>query len=102
VTSPWSEVADRIWIRRYASLDQTIGVIGGASGLVVIDTRATHRLADELRDELRLLPGELAAVVNTTAIGITPSATPLHADPDLGPRPMPRDGARAARRCAPA
>jgi len=65
VTSPWSEVADRIWIRRYASLDQTIGVIGGASGLVVIDTRATHRLADELRDELRHLPGELAAVVNT-------------------------------------
>ena len=65
MTSIWSEVADRIWIRRYASLDQTIGVIGGASGLVVIDTRATHRLADELRDELRVLPGELAAVVNT-------------------------------------
>ena len=65
MTGPWSEVADRVWIRRYASLDQTIGVIGGASGLVVIDTRATHRLADELRDELRHLPGQLAAVVNT-------------------------------------
>jgi glyoxylase-like metal-dependent hydrolase (beta-lactamase superfamily II) len=65
VTSPWAEVADRVWIRRYESLDQTIGVIGGSAGLVVIDTRATHRLADELRDELGHLPGRLAAVVNT-------------------------------------
>ena len=61
----WREVADRVWIRRYASLDQTIGVIGGAEGLAVIDTRATHRLADELRDDLRYLPGEILAVINT-------------------------------------
>jgi glyoxylase-like metal-dependent hydrolase (beta-lactamase superfamily II) len=65
VTRIWREVADRVWVRRYESLDQTIGVIGGASGLAVIDTRATHRLADELRDDLRRLPGALVAVVNT-------------------------------------
>ncbi|HEX5040325.1 MAG TPA: MBL fold metallo-hydrolase [Candidatus Limnocylindria bacterium] len=65
MTSPWAEVADRVWIRRYEPLDQTIGVIGGEMGLVVIDTRATHRLADELCDELRQLPGRLVAVVNT-------------------------------------
>jgi glyoxylase-like metal-dependent hydrolase (beta-lactamase superfamily II) len=62
---PWREVADRVWVRRYASLDQTIGVIGGDAGLVVIDTRSSHRLADELRADLAQLPGSTAAVVNT-------------------------------------
>jgi glyoxylase-like metal-dependent hydrolase (beta-lactamase superfamily II) len=65
VTSVWHEVADRVWIRRYEALDQTIGAIGGDAGLAVIDTRANHRLADELREDLRQLPGELIAVVNT-------------------------------------
>jgi glyoxylase-like metal-dependent hydrolase (beta-lactamase superfamily II) len=65
VTSVWQEVGDRVWVRRYEALDQTIGAIGGDAGLAVIDTRANHRLADELRDDLRQLPGELAAVVNT-------------------------------------
>ena len=61
----WQEVGDRVWIRRYESLDQTIGVVGGEAGLVVIDTRAHHRAADELRDDLRQLPGAVTAVVNT-------------------------------------
>ena len=65
MTSAWREVGDRVWIRRYESLDQTIGVVGGVSGLVVIDTRASHRLADELREELRQLPGSVVAAVNT-------------------------------------
>ena len=65
MTSVWSEVADRVWVRRYETLDQTIGAIGGEGGLAVIDTRASHRLADELRDDLRQLPGDLVAVVNT-------------------------------------
>ena len=65
MTSAWHEVADRVWIRRYEALDQTIGVIGGDAGLAVIDTRANHRLADELRDDLRALPGDVVAVVNT-------------------------------------
>jgi len=63
--SLWREVGDRVWIRRYAALDQTIGAIGGASGLVVIDTRASHRLADELRADLGGLPGSVVAVVNS-------------------------------------
>jgi len=66
VTSVWREVGDRVWVRRYAALDQTIGVIGGEDGLVVIDTRATHPLADELRADLRALGRHsIAAVVNT-------------------------------------
>ena len=65
MTSVWREVGDRVWVRRYEWLDQTIGVIGGADGLVVIDTRANHLLADELRAELKQLPGATVAVVNT-------------------------------------
>jgi glyoxylase-like metal-dependent hydrolase (beta-lactamase superfamily II) len=65
VTSVWREIGDRVWVRRYDPLDQTIGVIGGSAGLAVVDTRASHRLADELRDELRQLPGTTVAVVNT-------------------------------------
>jgi glyoxylase-like metal-dependent hydrolase (beta-lactamase superfamily II) len=65
VTSAWLEVGDRVWIRRYESLDQTIGAIGGSAGLVVIDTRSSHRLADELRADLAQLPGALMGVVNT-------------------------------------
>lgn len=52
-------------MRRYESLDQTIGVIGGASGLIVVDTRASHRLADELRAELAELPGAVVGAINT-------------------------------------
>lgn len=65
MSGPWRDVGDRVWVRRYESLDQTIGVIGGADGLAVIDTRSSHRLADELRDDLRALPGDVIAVVNT-------------------------------------
>jgi glyoxylase-like metal-dependent hydrolase (beta-lactamase superfamily II) len=65
VGSVWREVGDRVWVRRYAALDQTIGVVGGERGLVVIDTRATHRLADELREELTHLRGGISAVINT-------------------------------------
>ncbi|MGI8999432.1 MAG: MBL fold metallo-hydrolase [Candidatus Limnocylindria bacterium] len=65
MTSVWREVGVRVWVRRYEALDQTIGAIGGEQGLVVIDTRATHPLADELRAELKQLPGAPVAVVNT-------------------------------------
>jgi glyoxylase-like metal-dependent hydrolase (beta-lactamase superfamily II) len=66
VTSVWREVGDRVWVRRYEWLDQTIGAIGGDAGLVVIDTRATHPLADELRADLRAMGQRpLASVVNT-------------------------------------
>ena len=65
MTAIWREVGDRAWVRRYEALDQTIGVVGGDPGLMVIDTRASHRLADELRADLEELPGQVVAVVNT-------------------------------------
>jgi glyoxylase-like metal-dependent hydrolase (beta-lactamase superfamily II) len=67
----WAEVADRVFVRRYDTwlgepFDQNVGVVLGTAGAVVIDTRASHLLADELRAELRgLTTAPLAAVVNT-------------------------------------
>ena len=67
----WTEVGDRVFVRRYAMwgeerFDQNIGAVLGRDGLVVIDTRASHRLADELRAELaELVTTPLVAVVNT-------------------------------------
>jgi glyoxylase-like metal-dependent hydrolase (beta-lactamase superfamily II) len=67
----WTEVGDRVFVRRYDSwlgepFDQNVGVVLGADGVVVVDTRASHRLADELRGELvELTRLPIAAVVNT-------------------------------------
>ena len=58
-------------MRRYATwgdepFDQNIGAVLGRKGLVVIDTRASHRLADELRGEINVLRHmPIAAVINT-------------------------------------
>ena len=67
----WNEVGDRVFVRRYATwgdepFDQNVGAVLGRDGLVVIDTRASHRLADQLRadiDALGRVP--IAAVINT-------------------------------------
>ena len=53
----WQEIADRVWVRRYDFFDQTIGVIGGEAGLLVIDSRSSHLQGHELLGELRQLPG---------------------------------------------
>ncbi|MEO8246533.1 MAG: MBL fold metallo-hydrolase [Chloroflexota bacterium] len=63
---PWREIAERVFVRRYEFFDQTIGVVIGAAGAVVIDTRAVPSQAEELRDDLRrLTDAPLAAVINT-------------------------------------
>ena len=51
----FEELADGVFRRRYESLDLNVGVVFGEDGIVVIDTRASHVEADELRDELRTL-----------------------------------------------
>jgi hypothetical protein len=52
MTSPWQEVGDRIFRRRYPSLDLNIGLVITEESVVVIDSRANHRQADELRAEI--------------------------------------------------
>ena len=62
----WLEVGDRVFVRRYAMLDQNVGVVLGDDGALLIDTRATHEAADELRADLRrLTPLPVRVVVNT-------------------------------------
>jgi glyoxylase-like metal-dependent hydrolase (beta-lactamase superfamily II) len=67
----WSEVGDRVFVRRYRTwngepFDQNVGAVLGADGVAIIDTRASHRLADELRADLEALTrAPLVAVINT-------------------------------------
>ena len=65
-TAGWVEVGDRVFVRRYAALDQNIGVVLGEEGALVVDTRATHQYANELLADLRrLTPLPARVVVNT-------------------------------------
>lgn len=62
----WQEIGERVFVRRYELFDQTIGVVIGAEGAVVIDTRTSQRRADELLGDLRALTHlPIAFIVNT-------------------------------------
>ena len=64
----WAEVADGVFQRRYQPHDVSVCVVRGTGGLLVCDTRSSHRQADEIRSGLREL-GALPVrwVVNTHA-----------------------------------
>lgn len=62
----WREVADGVFQGRYEPWDVNVCVVRGTEGLLVVDTRASHRQADELRADLRRL-GTPRWVVNTHA-----------------------------------
>jgi glyoxylase-like metal-dependent hydrolase (beta-lactamase superfamily II) len=62
----FTEVADRVWVARYDWFDVNVTVVGGADGLLVVDTHASHIAAREVVDDVRRLgAGEVKAVVNT-------------------------------------
>jgi glyoxylase-like metal-dependent hydrolase (beta-lactamase superfamily II) len=64
----WTEVATGVFQCRYQPLDVSVCVVRGAAGLLVVDTRASHREADEIRADLRELdPLPVRWVVNTHA-----------------------------------
>ncbi|WP_460809623.1 MBL fold metallo-hydrolase [Nocardioides salsibiostraticola] len=63
---PFSEVADRVWIARYDWFDVNVCVVGGETGLVVVDTNASSEAAAEVLADLRSLrQGPVTAVINT-------------------------------------
>ncbi|HEY2308693.1 MAG TPA: MBL fold metallo-hydrolase [Streptosporangiaceae bacterium] len=64
----WEEVAAGIFRRRYQPYDVSVCVVRGTGGLLVCDTRSSHRQADEILADLREL-GTLPVrwVVNTHA-----------------------------------
>ena len=66
MASPFDELGDGVFRRRYESLDLNIGLVLGEAGVIVIDTRASHDQADELRAEIMSLTSKpVVAVINT-------------------------------------
>ncbi len=62
----FEELADGVYRRRYGFLDLNVGVVVGDDGVLVVDTRASHREANELISELRALTSlPVRWVVNT-------------------------------------
>lgn len=53
----WQEVGEGAFRRRYEGLDLNVGVVIGGEGVLVVDTRASHRQAQQLLDDLRTLTG---------------------------------------------
>jgi glyoxylase-like metal-dependent hydrolase (beta-lactamase superfamily II) len=63
---PWQELGNGVFTKRYAFVDQQIGVVVGAEGVALIDTRSSHRQADEIRRDLRALTSQpVTTVINT-------------------------------------
>lgn len=66
--SAWAEIGDRTWVRRYDEWDLNVGLVVGADGALVIDTRATTEEAEQLREHIRELTDvPIKWVVNTHA-----------------------------------
>ena len=62
----FDELADGVYRRRFQSLDLNVGVVLGEFGALVVDTRASHREADQLIEELKTLTNlPVTWVVNT-------------------------------------
>lgn len=62
----WREIGERVFVLRYAFFDQTIGVVVGRDGVLLIDTRTSHRQGREVLDDLRQLTAlPVRIVVNT-------------------------------------
>lgn len=62
----WVEIGDRVFVRRYAFLDQNIGVALGDGEALVVDTRSTHVQAREILADLRALTAAPVTVVVDT------------------------------------
>jgi glyoxylase-like metal-dependent hydrolase (beta-lactamase superfamily II) len=64
----WAEVAAGVFQRRYQPHDVSVCVVRSTGGLLVCDTRSSHRQADELRADLRELGTQpVRWVINTHA-----------------------------------
>lgn len=62
----FDELAEGVIRRRHEHLDLNVGVVIGEEGVLVVDTRATHREADEMLAELRQLTNlPVRWVINT-------------------------------------
>jgi glyoxylase-like metal-dependent hydrolase (beta-lactamase superfamily II) len=66
VSERWTEVGDRVFVRRYPFFDQDIVVVLGGNAALVVDTRSSAKQAREIVDDLRDLGSPpVGIVVNT-------------------------------------
>jgi glyoxylase-like metal-dependent hydrolase (beta-lactamase superfamily II) len=66
VVTAWTEVGDRVFVTRYAFYNQNIGVVLGDTSVLLVDTRLSHRQAEEIKTDLRALTRlPVGVVVNT-------------------------------------
>ena len=66
--SKFAEVGERVWVARYEWYDVNVSVIEGEAGLLVVDTHASTKAAQEVIGDLRRLTSRpLVGVVNTHA-----------------------------------
>lgn len=62
----FTEVADRVWVARYAWLDVNVTLVGGSRGILVVDTHASSTAARAVIEDVRRLGvGEVVDLVNT-------------------------------------
>ena len=70
MTSPmgtgFHEIAERVWLARYAWFDVNVTLVGGDDGLLVVDTNASAGAARQVIDDVRRLgAGDVVGAVNT-------------------------------------
>ena len=66
MTTLWTEIGDRVFVRRYAFFDQDIVAVLGPDAALIVDTRSTPAQAREILDDLRDLGSpSVGIVVNT-------------------------------------
>lgn len=62
----WHELGEGVWARNYDSLDLNVGVVAGAGGVLVVDTRSHRVEAEELAGHVAALgAGPVRWVVNS-------------------------------------
>ena len=63
---PFTEIADRVWVARYAWFDVNVTLVRGERGLLVVDTHASAIAARTVIDDIRTLGvGDVVEVINT-------------------------------------
>ena len=61
----WREVADKVFVRRYADFNVNVGLIVGGETALVVDTRGSERQGRELWDEVRWITQGPLVAANT-------------------------------------
>jgi glyoxylase-like metal-dependent hydrolase (beta-lactamase superfamily II) len=61
----WNEVADQVFVRRFADFNLNVGLVVGDDSALVVDTRGSERQGRELADEIRWLTQARLVVANT-------------------------------------